>query len=840
MAENIEQQNLASEGLDRRTLIAGLGALALGPGSSSAQGRQAKADRGAPANDYLICRSTEVDDYSVWCVDLDDDKQLLKLMPGHEGAKFDRNHQLIAIGDYVLEWGPLTLQDYKPSFPFRLFRFDPSIKNPLGVRAVNPGELTSAKTGTWEKKKFWGTRPDFGNPEGPAKEFDKGEKLMLLPLSSYILNVIPTTGRGTFKLFYFDPESADPLYLFPTWVAGAFETIEFGHELIPMGNYVLDRLNANRKGGGSDYWLWSFDPMNDTPLARPARQQGHWSDIDKTHQLIPIGEYLLDWDMEQGSYRLWGFDPEQHNPLIGPVRKGSMPKEFGSKTTLTAIQGLRPIDETNKEVPGTIDFMRSKIKHVVYYMLENRSFDHVCGWLYEKGEGGINFVGPEGPFDGASTDMFNLDVDVYPRKKVHLKKHEGGEFFLPSDPYHDMTDTMRQFFFEDRDGYAKRATPNMGGFVWNNGTSAIMSTFTPEQLPVLNGLAKAFAISDRWFCSMPGATDSQRAFALTGSALGELNNFMNGPQYTGWPDLPRRASIWKVLWANGFKNWKIYNSVEWIKFVLTYHLFLQGQIPTVDNDQSARYVAGIEQFKKDASEGRLPAFSFLEPVWIAADKPATSYHPYGSGGTMPGEKALNEIYDALRTGPNWNETLLIITFDEHGGFFDHVPPPYTRNPWPNDIVDGFRYDIMGVRVPTILVSPWIREQTVFRSPTEVAYDSTSILATLLTWYGIPKGRWGLGDRTQHAPTFEGVFQCQSPRTDAPTLSPPEAVHRAASPPSEGLSDLHQQIVPRLVDSIVGGRRTARETSDIANKILERATDEKSLNALINDLANRMK
>ncbi len=378
--------------------------------------------------------------------------------------------------------------------------------------------------------------------------------------------------------------------------------------------------------------------MNDTPLARPTIRNGHWADIDKTHQLIPIGEHVLDWDMKRGSYRLWGFDPEQRNPLTGPRRIGSMPKEFGSTTALTAIQGLRPIDETNEEVPGTIDFMRSKIKHIVYYMIENRSFDHVCGWLYEKGEDGINFVGCKGPFKGARTDMFNLDVDVDPPEEVHLKKHEGGEFVLPSDPYHDMTDTMRQFFFEDRNGYAKRATPDMGGFVWNNGTSAVMSTFTPEQLPVLNGLAKAFAISDEWFCSMPGATDSQRAFALTGSALGELNNFMNGPLYTGWPDLPRRASVWKVLWANGFKNWKIYNSVEWFQFVLTYHLFLQGQIPTVDVDRGANYIAGIDQFKKDAREGHLPAFSFLEPVWIATDKPATSYHPYGGEALRPAKR----------------------------------------------------------------------------------------------------------------------------------------------------------------------------------------------------------
>jgi len=81
---------------------------------------------------------------------------------------------------------------------------------------------------------------------------------------------------------------------------------------------------------------------------------------------------------------------------------------------------------------------------------------------------------------------------------------------------------------------------------------------------------------------MPGETDNNRAFAFTGSALGTLNNFQNGNQYIYWPFTPHRASIWKVLWANGVTDWKIYNSVEWMSFIHTYHLFLQGQIPTVD------------------------------------------------------------------------------------------------------------------------------------------------------------------------------------------------------------------------------------------------------------------
>ena len=269
----------------------------------------AEESRSVTANDFLICRSIEEDDYSVWRIDIQSGQ--LHPVPGHDGAKFNYKHQLIAVGNYILEWGPITLQDYGACFPYRLFRFDPGLPDPLSISAVNrDGKPTLVAKGTWPKKKFWGTRPDFGNPDGPAKEFDKGEKLMMVPLGTYVLNVIPTPGRGTYKLFYFDPSSSDPLYQFPTWIAGAFETIEFRHELIPLANYVLDYLPSKREGGGSEYWVWSADPMNETPLARPAIQTGRWDHIDKSHRLIAIGEHVLDWDTKNGSYRLWGFNPE--------------------------------------------------------------------------------------------------------------------------------------------------------------------------------------------------------------------------------------------------------------------------------------------------------------------------------------------------------------------------------------------------------------------------------------------------------------------------------------------------------------------------------------------------
>jgi len=789
--------------------------------------------------DFLLSRRTDRDDYGLWRVDIESDA-LLQPVPLDKEAKFDRTHQLVSIGRYLLEWGPMTLQAYQPCFPYSLFEFDPASKHPLAARSVQKG--------IWTKKKFWQYRVDFGNPEGAHEGYDSGQELLLVPMGSFVLNLIPTEGRGTFQLWNFDPNPlapgrSDPLPV-PYTPQGSFDFIQFGRELIPLGNYVLDREVET-----GEYRLWSFDPQNIMPLALPAIQSGRWTHIGKNHKLAAIGEHVLTWVPGERDYRLWRFDPKSADPLTGPVRSGQLPPEFDANTTLTGIQPPLPISDARRDVPGTIDFMRAKIKHVVYLMIENRSFDHVCGWLYEKGEKNIHFIGRDGPYQGADLKMFNVDPGMKDKdghdKIVYLKQYMEGKLskdamldFLPNDPYHDKSDVLRQFFFENRNGYAERATPAMDGFVWNNGVHQIMWTYTPEQLPVLNGLARQFAISDEWFSSMPGPTDPNRAFAFSGSALGTINNFQNGTQYMYWPYSPHRASIWKVLWAEGITDWKIYNSVEWMNFVHTYHLYLQGQIPAVDANTS-QYIAGIDQFKKDALAGKLPAFSFLEPVWIALSG-TTSYHP--GADLVPGERALNEIYEALKNGPAWNETLFVITFDEHGGIYDHLPPPYAENPWPNDSNDGFRYDLMGVRVPAIVVSPWIEAQTVFRSPTPVAYDSTSILATLLHWFGIPKARWGLGDRTHHAPTFEGILQRATPRSDKPSFKPP--YDKAFPPEGAGdesirLHDLHRLMAPRLVWALTSHKLSPQEAIQAADNILAQATDLESLHKLIDDLARRM-
>lgn len=711
-------------------------------------------------NDYtfLICRSQKRDSYQLYRFD-PQAKEIFTPVALDKTATCNANNQIAQIGGYLLQWSQLTQHNGEDSYEFQLIDFDPTSPNPLNAKPV--------QSGYWDKKKFWGYRKYYSsNP-------NEDQHLHLIPMSSFVLNLIPAKGRGTYELWNFDPKptspgNADPLP-HPYTPQGGFPLIKEGHQLLPIDNYVLDRLPD-----GSHYRLWSFDPQGYPPLALPSIQEGCWDQIDASHQLTVIGSHVLDWKPSDRSYRLWGFNPEHHEVLTGPIREGQLPEGIDEYSLLTGYQPRQPICTERAATPGTLDFMRSKIKHVVYYMVESRSFDNVCGWLYENGDHDCHFIGSDEPFNGASTENYNYDFSGGKEKKVHVSKFKDGKLStdwdlmaIDQDPFHNTTDNLQQMFLQ-APGYWGRQTPDMGGFIFNNANPQVMETFSPEQLPILNGLAKNFAVSDKWFCSIPGGTDVNRAFSVTGSAFNKLGTWEGGDPYKYWPYSAHRQSIWKALWSQGVTDWKIYYSILWEDEVFTNQLYLKGQIPTVDANPDD-YIADIEQFKQDAKAGTLPAFSFLEPVWIAPTG-ATSYHP--GADLVPAEKALNDIYNAVKNGPSWDETLLIITFDKNNGIYDHVAPPYAKKPWPNDDNDGFKYDLMGPRVPTIMVSPWIKEQSVFRADDETPFDSTSFPATLLNWFGIPKPLWGLGDRMDIAPTFEKVFQADKARTDAPTLTPP--------------------------------------------------------------------
>lgn len=761
---------------------------------------------------FLICRNRNNDSYQLYQVD-PNAKELFAPVSLASDASFDHTYRIAQIGGYLLQWGPICKNETdssKSTYQFNLIEFDPESTNPLNAFPL--------QSGSWQKEKFWGYRDQYStNP-------NEDQCLDLIPMGSFILSMIPAKGRGTFDLWNFDPQpnshgsssgSADPIPSTLYTSQGGFALIKDGHTLIPIGNYVLDR-SADRKY----FRVWSFDPAMYPPLALPAIREGRLEHIHEDHELTAIGDYVLEWHAEKGTYWLWKFDPEDENVLIDTGCKGKLPSAIGKGSMLTGYQPRIPLQKTQAEEPGTIDFMRSKVKHVVYYMLESRSFDNVCGWLYENSDKDCHYIGTRGPFDGASTEYFNYSGS----EKVHVSKYKDGKLsndwpleVVDQDPFHDTTDCLQQMFV-DPSGYWNRDTPDMGGFILNSTSSQVMETLSPEQLPVLNGLASNFAISDRWFCSVPGGTDINRGFSVSGSGYNKLGTWEGGYPYKIWPYEPQRQSIWKVLWSQGITDWKIYNAILWSDQVFTYQLYLKGQIPSIDEmvtkadnkaveasfeqafgkstdkafdkafqkefeqivdpigipssqptgEQPNPYLASVEQFMLDAASGELPAFSLIEPAWVGDS--STSYHP--GGDLVPAETELNKIYEAIKNGPGWEETLLVITFDKNNGLYDHVSPPYAKKPWPNDMNNGFGFDIMGARVPTIMVSPWIKEHSVIRAEGDVPFDSTSFTATLLNWFGIPKPLWGLGDRMDVAPTFEKVFQESEPRASTPSFTPP--------------------------------------------------------------------
>jgi phospholipase C len=283
-------------------------------------------------------------------------------------------------------------------------------------------------------------------------------------------------------------------------------------------------------------------------------------------------------------------------------------------------------------------------------------------------------------------------------------------------------------------------------------------TYTSRELPILYALAKQYAVSDRWYSSIPTQTNPNRAFALCGTSLGRLVNSWDAVEQfhtrTIWNALGEKGVSMAIFYHDEWKDGKCY----------THYTF-----PFIDKvNPMFRTIVQIDDgargFWVRAQSGTLPAFSYIEPKWgygVSYDTciQGNDYHPPTN--VTCGEKLLYDVYSALSANTEkWQRTLLIVTFDEHGGTYDHHGPVWgATNPGdPDSLKSHFNFHLFGVRVPTLLISPYVEPSTVFRSPTSTPYDHTSILATLLRWQGIDPTAAGLYNRVAAAPTFEGVLR----------------------------------------------------------------------------------
>jgi phospholipase C len=199
-------------------------------------------------------------------------------------------------------------------------------------------------------------------------------------------------------------------------------------------------------------------------------------------------------------------------------------------------------------------------------------------------------------------------------------------------------------------------------------------------------------------------------------------------------------------------------------------------------------------FQAEAAAGTLPGYAFLEPSWSST---GNSQHP--NYDVALGEQLILDTYRAVHDGPGWAKTLLIVTYDEHGGCYDHVPPPAGATPPDHSIGEfGFDFTRFGPRVPTVLISPLIEAGTVFRVPAGSVLDHTSILATV-------EHRWSLSAlsaRDAAAPHVGAVLTLSSPRTDDPLAAvaapPPTALPPKLAEQPSHLQRIHAELASRLI------------------------------------------
>jgi len=400
--------------------------------------------------------------------------------------------------------------------------------------------------------------------------------------------------------------------------------------------------------------------------------------------------------------------------------------------------------------------MAHKIEHLVVLMLENRSFDHMFGFLQSA----------TWPIDGLNGTETNPDskgnlVTVSPDAR------DAGD--LTPDPGHDFISVNEQIFGNSA---GTGSGPYMKGFVKAyegktknvNKSHNVMKCFGPGRMPVLTSLAQTYAVCDRWFASVPGPTLPNRAFSIGATSQGRVD--MN-------PNYLTLKTIFELLDGHGVSS-KIYYT-DWT-LALAVGFIAQ---------RAKKFLFFFDDFLKDCKKNKLPAFSFVEPRFNDLSVPgeffaASDQHP--DHNMRLGERVINDVYEAITSNQQtWESTLLLITYDEHGGLYDHVTPPPTVNPGDKPL-DATMFDFkrLGVRVPAVLVSPFVKKGTIIHNKT---FDHTSIISTARKLFIPQWQQFFLTERDRQAETFEDSLTLSTARTDKVKFPKPTApqvlTHHAA-------------------------------------------------------------
>jgi phospholipase C len=439
--------------------------------------------------------------------------------------------------------------------------------------------------------------------------------------------------------------------------------------------------------------------------------------------------------------------------------------------------------------------MANAIEHIFVLVLENRSFDHMLGFSGIKGTDAatgqptrIDWISPTDLSGGALARALRTDrvSEIAQRKGYHwppppsvsvldlltanlfdgqsYRAQSPGDYAMSVDPGHEFLDVLVQLCGPGAaypPGGAYPAIAN-SGFVASYAASGgqrdpgkIMKCYDPCQLPILNGLARDFAVCDNWHASMPGPTWPNRFFTHAASS-GGLDHSPSIGDILNWDSLD----------GFGFENGTIFDRLN--------DKNLQWRIYAGDSTPVVLALKGVNifdindygDFAGDLGKADYPAaYTYIEPSYdaLAGYRCGTSQHPLND--VTRGESLLKNVYETIRNSPVWNTSLLIVTWDEHGGFFDHVIPPAAVPPGDttptNDYnQNGFTFGQYGVRVPAVVVSPLIPANLIDHR----LYDHASIPSTVEACFGLG----ALTQRDAHANNLTSLLSLQSPRGDAPT------------------------------------------------------------------------
>jgi hypothetical protein len=604
--------------------------------------------------------------------------------------------------------------------------------------------------------------------------------------------------------------------------AGVWVALGNGDGSFQPPKYVLDGFGSNSG------WTAEKHPRFVVDLGGPGKadiigfgDDGVWTSISNGDGSFQPPQFVLanlgfnqGWRIDDHPRLLADLDADGRPEIVGFgddgvwVAKNTVEGAFSEAKFVLADFGRRSNrDMIVRNEVITDHRVKDRIKHVFVLMLENRSFDHMLGFAGLSGTDAAT---------GQPTRADALDPTV-PRlgqDKSRFNTFEGRRFFprrgaadVGVAPGHDFAPVLEQLCGQYATYPHGGPYPDINntGFVsslekekdFRGHGDNVMDCFDPNDLPILSQLACEFAVCDRWFCSMPGPTEPNRYF-MSGANSGDNDESPDSDDLFSdstvpWDGEDLGQTIFDVL-DDADVDYKIYRGD---------HFPVVGEIKGVSNRFDTHEFE--EHFFDDLKDDDFDAkFIHIEPKYfdgyidlINHDfTTGNSQHPLG--GVAEGERLIKKTYEAIRNSRYWNSSMLIITYDEHGGFYDHVAPPTASPTGKFGKHHGFTFNQLGVRVPAVVISPFIPKGLIEHR----LLEHCSIIRTVCDLFDVPYPKDGRDIRKVCG--VGHLAQLSEPRTDTPKTLHEVVVSSIA------------EAAPRKVASLAAAAR-----SDVAEVFLAR-------------------